>query len=114
MNFNSNKIINWDDLIFPKPNIDNEIMDSCIEYIDCEEVANTLISMDKKSLTEKYEPYIRNFTHCEIHPGLIFSIIASIIPFPDHNQSPEIHIKVLCVNRQWAFVVQIIRIEWIH
>ena len=29
------------------------------------------------------------FTHCEIHPSMIFGICASIIPFPDHNQSPR-------------------------
>ena len=30
-----------------------------------------------------------NFTHCEIHPAMIFGVCASIIPFPDHNQSPR-------------------------
>ncbi|PWN45672.1 beta and beta-prime subunits of DNA dependent RNA-polymerase [Ceraceosorus guamensis] len=29
------------------------------------------------------------WTHCEIHPAMIFGICASIIPFPDHNQSPR-------------------------
>ena len=33
--------------------------------------------------------YCRTYTHCEIHPSMIFSICASIIPFPDHNQSPR-------------------------
>ena len=80
---------NWDNLIFPFKELDDNIQESCIEYVDCEEVSNCLISMDQKSLTEKYEPFIRNFTHCEIHPGLILSIIAGIIPFPDHNQSPR-------------------------
>jgi DNA-directed RNA polymerase II subunit RPB2 len=28
------------------------------------------------------------FTHCEIHPSLILGICGSVIPFPDHNQSP--------------------------
>ncbi|KAJ3129787.1 DNA-dependent RNA polymerase II [Nowakowskiella sp. JEL0407] len=32
---------------------------------------------------------IRNWTHCEIHPSMILGICASIIPFPDHNQSPR-------------------------
>ncbi|KAI9330089.1 DNA-directed RNA polymerase II subunit RPB2 [Obelidium mucronatum] len=31
----------------------------------------------------------RNWTHCEIHPAMILGICASIIPFPDHNQSPR-------------------------
>ena len=30
-----------------------------------------------------------HFTHCEIHPAMIFGVCASIIPFPDHNQSPR-------------------------
>ena len=29
------------------------------------------------------------YTHCEIHPSMILGICASIIPFPDHNQSPR-------------------------
>ncbi|KAJ1557780.1 DNA-dependent RNA polymerase II [Nowakowskiella sp. JEL0078] len=32
---------------------------------------------------------IRSWTHCEIHPSMILGICASIIPFPDHNQSPR-------------------------
>ena len=30
-----------------------------------------------------------HFTHCEIHPAMIFGLCASIIPFTDHNQSPR-------------------------
>lgn len=29
------------------------------------------------------------YTHCEIHPSMILGICASMIPFPDHNQSPR-------------------------
>jgi DNA-directed RNA polymerase II subunit RPB2 len=29
------------------------------------------------------------YTHCEIHPSTIFGVIASCIPFPEHNQSPR-------------------------
>jgi DNA-directed RNA polymerase II subunit RPB2 len=35
------------------------------------------------------EAYTENYTHCEIHPSLILGVCASIIPFPDHNQSPR-------------------------
>ena len=31
----------------------------------------------------------RRYTHCEIHPSMILGVCASIIPFPDHNQSPR-------------------------
>ncbi|CAL1694978.1 unnamed protein product [Somion occarium] len=32
---------------------------------------------------------IHTWTHCEIHPSMILGVCASIIPFPDHNQSPR-------------------------
>ena len=32
---------------------------------------------------------IHKYTHCEIHPSTIFGILASCIPFPEHNQSPR-------------------------
>ncbi|KAE9452573.1 hypothetical protein C3L33_15516, partial [Rhododendron williamsianum] len=35
------------------------------------------------------EAYSETYTHCEIHPSLILGVCASIIPFPDHNQSPR-------------------------
>jgi hypothetical protein len=45
------------------------------------------------------------FTHCEIHPSTMFGVIASCIPFPEHNQSPrntyqclDIHENVLMSN----------------
>merc|ERR1719387_3387542 len=30
-----------------------------------------------------------SYTHCEIHPSLILGAAASIIPYPEHNQSPR-------------------------
>ncbi len=33
--------------------------------------------------------YCSTYTHCEIHPAMILGVSASIIPFPDHNQSPR-------------------------
>lgn len=36
---------------------------------------------------EKIKQY--TYTHCEIHPSMILGVCASIIPFPDHNQSPR-------------------------
>ncbi|MDC0510783.1 hypothetical protein OAN61_00085 [bacterium] len=84
-----------------------------IEYIDCEEEETTYICMNMDKL--KYEDHVRRdgvlvdqaedktkykrwlegahnrkaFTHCEVHPSMILGICASIIPFPDHNQSPR-------------------------
>mmetsp|Transcript_25512 Transcript_25512/g.22515 ORF Transcript_25512/g.22515 Transcript_25512/m.22515 type:complete len:218 (-) Transcript_25512:186-839(-) len=33
--------------------------------------------------------YASTYTHCEIHPAMMLGVSASIIPFPDHNQSPR-------------------------
>jgi len=47
-----------------------------------------MIAMVLKDLQgEKIRVY--NYTHCEIHPSMILGVCASIIPFPDHNQSPR-------------------------
>ena len=37
----------------------------------------------------KSNQFIYKYSHCEIHPSTIFGILASCIPFPDHNQSPR-------------------------
>jgi len=59
-----------------------------IENLDVEEEESAMIAMLLKDLTgEKSKFY--SFTHCEIHPSMILSVCASIIPFPDHNQSPR-------------------------
>ena len=62
---------------------DSEINEGIIEYLDVEETFNSLISMSPDKLSEN------NFTHCEIHPSLILGIMASSIPFSNHNQSPR-------------------------
>jgi len=55
-----------------------------IEYVDAGETEGTFIAMD-------YETAIRDTsrTHAEIHPCVALGTIASMIPFPDHNQSPR-------------------------
>ncbi len=63
-----------------------------VEFVDTEEEEACLIAMEPKVLQDvRHEetPYARNYTHCEIHPSMIFGVCASIIPFPDHNQSPR-------------------------
>ncbi|XP_073299286.1 DNA-directed RNA polymerase II subunit RPB2-like [Primulina huaijiensis] len=64
-----------------------------IEYIDTEEEETTMISMTMNDLLNaKLNPsdaYSETYTHCEIHPSLLLGVCASIIPFPDHNQSPR-------------------------
>ncbi|CAA0816195.1 DNA-directed RNA polymerase II subunit 2 [Striga hermonthica] len=64
-----------------------------IEYVDTEEEETTMISMTINDLMNSRrnpdDAYSETFTHCEIHPSLILGVCASIIPFPDHNQSPR-------------------------
>jgi DNA-directed RNA polymerase II subunit RPB2 len=78
-------------LDFPEESINVPNMsEGVIEYIDVLEKDNSLIAMTADELhTTDVNGYIRNYTHCEIHPSLILGVLASIIPFSDHNQSPR-------------------------
>ena len=60
-----------------------------IEYIDTNEVNNCYYAMTLDDLEMEHAPYNNKFTHCEIYPGLILGAVASVIPFPDDNQSPR-------------------------
>jgi DNA-directed RNA polymerase II subunit RPB2 len=72
-------ILTWEDLL-----INLKIDNSVIEYIDPEEQMNSMIALKCDSIDNKYM-----YTHCEIHPSTIFGVLASCIPFPEHNQSPR-------------------------
>lgn len=63
----------------------NLLTDGIVELIDTEEEETCMIAMEPKNLEQSLQTY----THCEIHPSMILGICASIIPFPDHNQSPR-------------------------
>tara|TARA_B110000046_G_C12983891_1_gene394685 strand:+ start:12 stop:1757 length:1746 start_codon:yes stop_codon:yes gene_type:complete len=80
----ANKKITWNDLLIN--NLNNE---SVIEYIDSYEQNSSMIAMNPEKLIDNSEKYIYKYTHCEIHPSTIFGILASCIPFPEHNQSPR-------------------------
>tara|TARA_B100000767_G_scaffold275476_1_gene312619 strand:- start:3178 stop:6789 length:3612 start_codon:yes stop_codon:yes gene_type:complete len=60
------------------------IEEGIVEFIDVEESHSCLISMYPKDIKDD-----KKYTHCEIHPSSILGIMASTIPFPDHNQSPR-------------------------
>ncbi|KAI4312159.1 hypothetical protein MLD38_037002 [Melastoma candidum] len=72
---------------------DNLVENGFIEYLDTEEEETTMISMTIDDLVQarlnREETNSEIYTHCEIHPSLILGVCASIIPFPDHNQSPR-------------------------
>ena len=71
------KTIEWNDLF---TDIVNEY--AVLEYVDADEQNNSLIAFDPSEINSKH-------THCEIHPTTIFGVLASCIPFPEHNQSPR-------------------------
>jgi len=58
-----------------------------VEFLDVEEEETTMIAMNMEDLRNSTE--CSTYTHCEIHPAMILGVCASIIPFPDHNQSPR-------------------------
>jgi len=77
--------VGWNDLI-TNCNIDESI----IEYIDPEEQSWSMIAMKPVDLIDSgNEKEMFKYTHCEIHPSTIFGVLASCIPFPEHNQSPR-------------------------
>lgn len=57
------------------------ILGGCVEYLDVEEVATSMVAMSPSSVS--------HHSYCEIHPSLMLGVLASMIPFPDHNQSPR-------------------------
>lgn len=92
------------------------VANGIVEYIDGEEEETVMIAMTPEDLElsrqaqsgmelpneieeaendpgkrvrPSYNPHAHTWTHCEIHPSMILGICASIIPFPDHNQSPR-------------------------
>jgi DNA-directed RNA polymerase II subunit RPB2 len=80
------KRIKWNDLLLGGVKNKNAV----IEYLDAQETETSLIAMDREKLdTKKYNNHIFKYTHAEIHPCLILGVLASSIPFPDHNQSPR-------------------------
>ncbi|KXS19791.1 DNA-dependent RNA polymerase II second largest subunit [Gonapodya prolifera JEL478] len=88
------------------------VSNGLVEYVDTDEEETTMIAMSLEDLTESQmvaqhgaleqrgewgvterlrggTVLTRYWTHAEIHPSMILGICASIIPFPDHNQSPR-------------------------
>jgi DNA-directed RNA polymerase II subunit RPB2 len=75
------KELTWNDLL-----TSCKLPESVIEYIDPDEQNFSMIALKSK---HGYLQEGQKFTHCEIHPSTIFGVLASCIPFPDHNQSPR-------------------------
>ena len=50
-----------------------------------EEEESALIAMDLSYMKNEAIRY----THCEIHPSMLFGVCGSVIPFPNHNQATK-------------------------
>ena len=75
--------VSWNDLL-----TNCKLDKSVVEYIDPDEQNYAMIALRAK------KSYVQNehrtkYTHCEIHPSTIFGVLASCIPFPEHNQAPR-------------------------
>ncbi len=67
--------------------IDLDDSNAIIEYIDVEESDTLMIAMNQRCLRDNsrmnYSYY--QYTHSEIHPSMILGVLASNIPFSEHN-----------------------------
>lgn len=54
-----------------------------VVYRDSNEIEYSLICMNLTELREN------DYEYCEIHPSLMFGVIGSTIPFPEHSQAPR-------------------------
>ncbi|WVW84629.1 hypothetical protein I302_106663 [Kwoniella bestiolae CBS 10118] len=96
---------------------DQLLSEGIIEYVDAAEEESILIAMTSEDLEnarkknskeqlvkdraghdfDSFDPtarikstvFSKQYTHMEIHPSMILGVCASIVPFPDHNQSPR-------------------------
>jgi len=78
------KELGWNDLL-----TSCKLDESVIEYIDPDEQNYAMIAMKTKDTYLQSTDAKINYTHCEIHPSTIFGVLASCIPFPEHNQAPR-------------------------
>jgi DNA-directed RNA polymerase II subunit RPB2 len=78
------KELSWNDLL-----TNCKLDESVIEYIDPDEQNFAMIAMRCKDTYLQESNKKIKFTHCEIHPSTVFGVLASCIPYPEHNQAPR-------------------------
>jgi DNA-directed RNA polymerase II subunit RPB2 len=76
--------LQWNDLL-----TNCKLEESVIEYIDPDEQNFAMIAMHTKDGYLHGSDSGTRFTHIEIHPSTILGILASGVPFSEHNQAPR-------------------------
>ena len=90
------KKVSWKEYIYGtedynKKCVKLDIMDkkkpkSILELLDKSEEESTYICMHANEINEKIK---YEYTHCEIHPCMMFGVMGSHVLFPEHNQLPR-------------------------
>ena len=80
---NKNNYYDLDEFISKKENIEKKCL---LEMLDKNEEESSYICQYIHEINNelKYE-----YTHCEIHPSMIFGVMGSQVIFPEHNQLPR-------------------------
>jgi len=66
---------------------DTLVTEGVVEYLDTLEEECSLVAMMVRDVEDNHATH--QYTHCEIHPAMVLGVCATIVPFPDHNQSPR-------------------------
>ena len=67
------------------------VSEGLVEFLDVSEENDCFIAIDQTSMTDELQK-LNNYqahTHMEIDPMTILGVVAGLIPFPHHNQSPR-------------------------
>ena len=95
---NGEILLNHSRIEYMKENWDEEagsywsmlLREGYIELIDKLEEDELLISASPSRFYKLSEEERKLITHCELNPSLMYGVGASLVPFPDHNQSPRV------------------------
>lgn len=71
---------------FKNKTFDQFLVEGYIEYLDVNEQNNCYIALKNEEIDETSVEY---YTHMEIADYAILSLVAGLVPFPHHNQSPR-------------------------
>lgn len=66
----------------PSVSVDRLTAKGVVEYVDVNEENNCFVALDESEVTPRH-------THLELDPTTILGIVAGLVAFPHHNQSPR-------------------------